>query len=326
MVDAREPHRRFDEVERIDGVLPRETTVGAALSVIEAECGLDEARWAAALWHGGLHVGRRRIVEADLSEPVAAGTSWRVYAFREPPEIPALRADAILHADDHVVVVDKPAGLPVQGTRASVRLSLEALVRARTRRAWLSPAHRLDRSTSGVLVFAATPAVAADLHRQFRARTVSKRYEALVSPPPDRSEWTVSGPMVRVPHPRHSRFELAHSASDGLESETVFRCLESTASTGRVEARPVTGRTHQIRVHLAAGGTPILGDDLYGGAPAARLMLHAREVALAVAGRRRRFRSGEPTLGLMLEPSAEAAVYLDVPPSREAAAGRQGEP
>lgn len=326
MVDASDPHRRFEEVERIDGVVPRDTTVEGALPAIEAECGLDEGRWAAARWHGGVHIGRRRVVDTDPVDPVAAGTPWRVYAFRTPPTIPTLPADAVLHADDHVVVVDKPAGLPVQGTRASVRFSLEALVRARTGRTWLSAAHRLDRATSGVLVFAATPAVAADLHRQFRARTVSKRYEAVVSPPPDRSGWTVSGRMVRVRHPRHSRFQLARSASTGLESETVFRCLARWDATGHVEARPVTGRTHQIRVHLAAGGTPIMGDDLYGGEPAPRLMLHAREIALDVAGRRCRFRSDGAALTFALEPSAEAAEYLDEPPANATAAGRQGEP
>ncbi len=143
---------------------------------------------------------------------------------------------------------------------------------------------------------------AAELGRAFRDRRVHKRYRACVAPAPAQDQFEVAGWLGRVMHPARFRFGLyAEPGPERRESRTRFRVSERGARGARIEAWPETGRTHQLRVHLAAHGTPIAGDDLYGpayhpGAPsaAARVLLHAAELGLERGGRTFRVEAPEP--------------------------------
>jgi len=256
---------------------------------IRLRCELDSRGWERLLWHGGLHIDRKRI--DVLPEQIAAGSLVVVYLFAREPDAVALTESAIIFQSKDVVVVNKPAWLTVQGTRASNRISLEAELKHLVGAQWITPAHRLDRQTSGVIIFALNADTARQLNQQFQRREVDKLYWAWVTPPPNRCQWEVSGFMRQREHPGHAFFEIdEHETVGSRASHTSFVCLDIFQQFAFVEARPTSGRTHQIRVHLAKGGTPIVADHLYGdvdphGPWAERLMLHARSLTVKLQGR-----------------------------------------
>lgn len=189
----------------------------------------------------------------------------------EPPlHLPPARV--LLH-DDWLLAVDKPAGYPVVG---HLKRAGEDVVRAARRwlddpDAFVGPCHRLDRDTSGVLLLALRPDAAASLSRAFRAGLVRKTYAALVD-----------GPLA----PARGRIDLpVHAPGDGVfpridhaigrPARTRYRTARQDDGDTLVVMRPLTGRTHQLRLHLAALGRPIRGDRVHGGSPAERLHLHA---------------------------------------------------
>jgi len=250
-----------------------------------ARFGLDSESWQRILWHGGLHINKRRVDESALPERVSAQARVVVYRFEREPEAVPLSSEHVILKTDDVVVVNKPPWLTVQGTRASNRFSLETQVKELVGAEWITPAHRLDRQTSGVIVFALSSAVARALHKQFEARTVEKNYAAWVRPRPRADAWDVDGFMTRVEHPRHAFLSFSEQpCPGGRSSQTRFELLEAAGEFALVRAYPRTGRTHQIRVHLAHGGTPIVGDQLYGEASpdAERLLLHAQSIRLVL--------------------------------------------
>ena len=185
----------------------------------------------------------------------------------------------VIFEDDHLLVVNKPSGL---NTHAPSPWSGEGIydwLRHREPR-WASLAiiHRLDKETSGLLVFGKTKTANRSLTDQFAGRAVRKRYVLLTGRRVQRDEFSMRTALVRageryISRPIHAGAEMA---------ETKFRVLPAAARPGLggqwIEAEPVTGRTHQIRVHAAESGIPILGDALYGGAAATRLCLHAAEL------------------------------------------------
>lgn len=192
----------------------------------------------------------------------------------------------IVFADPDLIVVDKPAGMPSVPARTpldppSVASHLHAGFGG------LEAVHRLDRDTSGLLVLARTNQSRAALGRAFEARTVRKRYEAIVHGVPARPEGVVHLPLASDPQrPPRSRVDPIL----GRPATTRWRLLMAPPAAGPrwslLELEPVTGRSHQLRVHLAWLGMPIVGDRLYGavspgakGPPAARLGLHATWLA-----------------------------------------------
>ncbi len=189
----------------------------------------------------------------------------------------------LLYRDEWLLALDKPAGLAVQGGKGIAR-HLDAMLDHLRLGAEERPrlVHRLDRETSGVLLLARGAAAAARLAALFRGREVEKTYWALVIGRPEGQEGRIRLPLAR---------EGGRSRVAGPEEPlaagavTEWRLLEAAGRRlSWLELRPLTGRTHQLRVHCAALGTPILGDALYGAAPmegfASGLHLHARRLAL----------------------------------------------
>lgn len=281
MSGARPPAAaRFDPPVRVHRWLSPPLSWSAFADEARARCGLDAAGFEAVVWHGGLWVDRRRPAAG-----AAVAGAVALYAFERPPETPP--PPVVIAEAGALLAVDKPAWWPMQGTRASARISLEAAVQAQVGDAGLRAAHRLDRQTSGVVLFARDGATAGRVHGLFRARAVEKVYRAIVEgQPPD--DFTVAGRLVRVAHPSHSLFALG-DGDGAVESESRFEVVARGPARAAVDARPLTGRTHQLRVHLANRGCAIVGDDLYGagwrrGDPE-RLLLHARTIALRLDGR-----------------------------------------
>lgn len=212
--------------------------------------------------------------------------------FRYDPPTDPLR---ILHADDALVVVDKPAGLlSVPGRGEDKADCLIARLRARFPGVLL--VHRLDLDTSGLIVFALSPQAQAHLGRQFEARSVDKRYVARVWGVPAETRGRIELPLI-VDWPNRPRQKVCFET--GRPARTDWRLIRAEGETARVQLKPRTGRSHQLRVHMQALGHPILGDSLYAeGAAAAfpRLMLHAETLGLAhpETGARMSFRSPAP--------------------------------
>ncbi len=182
----------------------------------------------------------------------------------------------LLYEDGALVVVNKPAGLlSVPGRGEDKADCLVSRVQAVFADAMI--AHRLDMDTSGLLVLARGPAMQKKLFEMFRERKVSKRYQAVVAGVLQDKEGEVDLPLI-VDWPNRPRQKV--DFQEGKPSLTRFRRLvvDAVTDSSRVELEPVTGRTHQLRVHMAAIGHPILGDELYAGPAqerAERLLLHA---------------------------------------------------
>ena len=218
-----------------------------------------------------------------------------------PPAMPP-----ILFEDGHLLAVAKPAGLNAQPTPAREGESLLDAVGLYLKR----PAglvHRLDRDTTGVTVFAKTDAATRALSAQFREGTARKRYLAVAGPGLP-AAGTVDLPLSKDPS-RPGRFR-ATRAAHGVPAVTGFTRLAEGEGYGLVALFPRTGRTHQLRAHLAALGAPILGDARYGGAPEAsglkapRCLLHAQALWLEHPV------SGAPLLLQADVPADMAAFFL----------------
>jgi tRNA pseudouridine32 synthase/23S rRNA pseudouridine746 synthase len=208
-----------------------------------------------------------------------------------PPRTPAnLSPDDIAYAralviaeDAAILALNKPAGLSSQGGRIKAN-TLDDLLWAFARSNGKRPelVHRLDRDTSGVILAAKTKPAAGFLGKAIAARKVRKTYLALIASPPDPSAGTITTPLRREEIGREAYMRTcAPDHPDAQACESRYRTLASGHSAAMVELIPHTGRMHQLRVHLASIGRPILGDVRYGGALVAggvavpRLMLHA---------------------------------------------------
>jgi len=192
--------------------------------------------------------------------------------------------DDLLFEDADYLAVNKAAGLNCQRTpyqlKGTVEHAVTLYLRASGSQEPARVIHRLDRGTSGVMIFPKTRGAAAHISAQLKGGRVEKVYWAVVTAEPEADQWEVHAPIAKVGSGRYG------VATPGREALTRFTVIARGAGGSLVEARPLTGRTHQIRVHLAHCGLPIVGDATYGGAKAPRMMLHCRAMAFtAVDGR-----------------------------------------
>ena len=193
----------------------------------------------------------------------------------------------VLFRDGALLAVDKPPGLPTHATADASRPSLvghvKGFLEATGPGSYVAVHQRLDRDTSGIVLFAIDPRANQNLARAFSGREVEKTYVALTARPAilPRRRLRVSVPLSAPALGGARRVRVGGEGALLAETELVVR--EVLADALLVEARPLTGRKHQVRAHLAHAGMPILGDPVYGGAGgrAPRLMLHARRLALS---------------------------------------------
>ncbi|MDQ3139258.1 MAG: RluA family pseudouridine synthase [Pseudomonadota bacterium] len=254
------------------------------------------SRWART---GQLRVDGKRATPGDRIE---AGQVIRVppadapapETVRTRPERTTLSADEIafvnemvIHRDDAAFVVNKPPGLATQGgTKTLTHLDglLDGLANDKGERPKL--VHRLDKDTSGALLLARTPRAAAYFSKSFAGRTARKVYWALVVGVPEIRDGVIDLPLAKQPGTGGEKMHV--DEKEGLPSKTRYRVLERAGMrTAWVELQPQTGRTHQLRVHMAAIGHPIVGDGKYGGQDAfltgaisRKLHLHARRLRI----------------------------------------------
>lgn len=238
----------------------------------------------------GLVTVNERVVKASYrvedGERVAVQIPVQDAADAVPqPESIALN---VLYEDDHVAMIDKPAGMVVHpayghrsGTLVNAILGRWPQIAAVDGPERAGIVHRLDKETSGVIIIAKSAESLANLRTQFKARSVTKRYIALVEGMLDTPEGIIDAPIGRDPNQRKRMAVIR----DGREAVTEYHVLEAYADHSLIEVFPKTGRTHQIRVHMAFIGHPVVGDTVYGRRKQRikmkRHFLHAATIAIA---------------------------------------------
>ncbi len=219
----------------------------------------------------------------------------RTPAAGEAPRIPgywtAVLKDRVVYEDDGLLVIDKPSGLAVHGGSGLDYGLIECLRQARPDDRSLELVHRLDRDTSGLILVARKSLVLRDLHKQLREDRVDKRYLALVAGEWPRSRRRVEAPLAK--NTLRSGERLVRVSKEGKPSVTEFAVIERFGRATLMEAKPVTGRTHQIRVHAQYAGHALLGDEKYADDSGAalsrelglkRLFLHAQSLTFRLPG------------------------------------------
>lgn len=229
-------------------------------SLLEGLCArfprIDRAQWEDRFARGRVQDVQGRALSPDM--PWQAGLE--IQYFREVADEPVIPfAETILHLDEHLLVADKPHFLPVTPAGSYVRETLLARLIARTGNTGLVPLHRLDRLTAGLVLFSTQAATRDAYQRLFRERRIEKTYEALAP----------ALPGLAFPLRRHSRlapgepfFRMAEVPGEP-NARSLIEPIEAEGPIWRYRLKPETGRKHQLRVHMAALGAPIEGDDLY---------------------------------------------------------------
>jgi len=257
--------------------------------------GVPKTRLYRALRKGEVRVNKGR-VKADYR--LVVGDLVRIPplsrpAASAPPIVPRYWSEQIgqriVYEDRDLLVINKPSGLAVHGGSGLNFGLIECLRQMRPEDRYLELVHRLDRDTSGLILIARRPAMLRELHRQLREDKIDKRYLALV-----RGNWPRSLRVVEAPLAKNvlqSGERMVRVTKEGKRSVTEFSIVEKLPGATLVEARPITGRTHQIRVHAQHAGFPLLGDDKYSDERTRelcrqlglqRLFLHARALNISL--------------------------------------------
>jgi 23S rRNA pseudouridine1911/1915/1917 synthase len=219
------------------------------------------AVWRDRIDAGEVFLGDRRALATAVLRP-GDWLAWRRPPWEEP-SVPLVFA--VLYRDDDLLAVAKPRGLPSVPNGGFLAHTLLHVVRAHF--AGATPMHRLGRGTSGLVLFARTASARQSVSAAWRRGAVEKTYRALVSGIPERRQFTVEARIGPVDHPRLGRIHAA--AADGKAAVSHVRILAVRGGNGLAEVTIPTGRPHQIRIHMAAAGHPLVGDPVYaaGGMP-----------------------------------------------------------
>ncbi|MGE8231586.1 pseudouridine synthase [Stenotrophomonas hibiscicola] len=217
---------------------------------------IGRAQWQDRFARGRVQDAQGRALAPDMPWQVGLEIQY----FREVADEPVIPfAETLLHLDEHLLVADKPHFLPVTPAGGYVRETLLSRLVARTGNTDLVPLHRLDRLTAGLVLFSTQPATRDAYQRLFRERRIEKTYEALAP----------ALPGLAFPLLRHSRlapdepfFRMAEVPGEPNARSRV-ELVEAEGAIWRYRLLPETGRKHQLRVHMAMLGAPIVGDDLY---------------------------------------------------------------
>jgi 23S rRNA pseudouridine1911/1915/1917 synthase len=237
---------------------------GLRLDAFVAARGAAPSRAAAQrlIERGEVTVGGERRPKNHRVEEGDAVTLAAPDAPRAASQAPASVHYELVYEDEYLLVVDKPAGVVVHPAPGHAGPTLAEALPAGSRLA-----HRLDRDTSGLLLVARSEEAHAELARMMKAREVTRQYLALVEGHPDADSGTVDAPIGRD---RGNRTVMSTRTDRARDAVTHFRVLERLPRTSLLEIRLETGRTHQIRAHLAAIGHPVAGDPQYGGRASGR--------------------------------------------------------
>ncbi len=256
-------------------------TAGRLDAVLAALLPVQLVEAQALISRGAVYLDGKRCQSAQT--PVKAGQKLSAVLEEGGQPVTAIAAKqaplVVIFEDEALLVVDKPAGVVAQPTEGRVGDSLIDLARYYLKSA-PGLVHRLDRETSGVTIFGKTPEATSALAEEFREGRAKKRYLAVTGPGlPQQGE--IDLPLSRDPS-RPGRWR-AGKGFQGIDAVTQYVRLKSAPDFATVELFPLTGRTHQLRAHLAGIGFPIRGDKLYGGSADGRCLLHAQR--LEVLGR-----------------------------------------
>jgi 23S rRNA pseudouridine955/2504/2580 synthase len=333
-----------DSISKMNGLRKVEEATGRAVRTLEADeesagqrldnflvrilKGVPRSHLYRMVRTGEVRVNSRRV---DVTYRISAGDRIRIPPVRtaapashRPAAARAVLSQAVLLEDEHLLALDKPAGMAVHGGSGVSRGVIEQLRLERPQARFLELVHRLDRETSGVLLLAKKRSALVDLHAQIREGRVEKRYLVLVKGEWRRPRQTVVLPLTKFVTQEGERRVSVDTA--GMHAETTFSLEQGFAGFSLLGAQLHTGRTHQIRVHLAHLGFPIAGDDKYGDfalnralarGGLKRMFLHAAELGFKhpATGEPMRLRAGLP---------AELAAFIATlePPTRAAGGHR----
>lgn len=220
-----------------------------------------------ATWQTRIETGQILLNDQPTTPKTLVNAGQRLSYHRPPWQEPAVPLEiGTLHEDDVLLVVNKPAGLPVLPGGNFLQHTL--LWQLRQRYPTAAPIHRLGRGTSGIILIAKTKAARAHLSRQMRQRRLGKTYRALIGLAPDLpDQCTITHAIGKIPYPQLGHIYAANS--DGLDAHSACTVVQRSSNSTLLDVNILTGRPHQIRIHLAVMGYPLVGDPLYisGGHP-----------------------------------------------------------
>ena len=273
------------------------TRAGRLSTFLKQELGLstglmNKLKWSEKLYvngiprHADFSVQAGDVITADLDEPT--------------PEYPAEDEDfTIIYEDDHILAVDKPAGMLIHPSRSRLTGTLANRVLGYYRRTGqkcaFHPITRLDRDTFGIVLLAKNAHIHGILNQLHAEGKIEKTYHALVFGGPEAERGIIDAPIARRPLPSLLRYV----SQEGKPSRTEFTVLEQKSGITKLALRPITGRTHQLRVHCAHMGYPILGDPQYGSEASQKLSAEFGLTSQLLCARALSF--PHPVTGAMME-------------------------